>query len=299
MAAHPIVAPPLNDKTSVRLVVEEPPVFRNTRTIPSRTVLRPIMAAGGKNWFSEALLEADTTRPQRRAADVLVSVALHFAILATAFSLPLYFTQTINLKQFSATLLIAPPPPPPPPPAPLAVTQAKPAAQRHLLTNGKLLAPVAIPSRIADLREEPLPPEAGMGVVGGVPGGVPGGQLGGVIGGIISDASHAYVPSPTEVSRPRAPIRVGGHVKAPRALFKPPPVYPLLAKQAQMQGIVSIDAVIDTVGDVVEMRVISGSPLLIPAALQAVRQWKYEPSYLNGQPIAVQLTVSVTFQLSQ
>jgi protein TonB len=66
-----------------------------------------------------------------------------------------------------------------------------------------------------------------------------------------------------------------------------------------MQGVVSIDAVIDTEGNVVEMKVVSGHQLLIPAALEAVRQWKYEPTYLNDQPIAVQLIVKVTFQLSQ
>jgi len=64
-----------------------------------------------------------------------------------------------------------------------------------------------------------------------------------------------------------------------------------------MEGIVSIDAVIDAEGSVVEMRVLSGPPLLIPAALDAVRQWKYEPTYLNDQAIPVQLIVKVTFQL--
>jgi len=148
------------------------------------------------------------------------------------------------------------------------------------------------------LKEEPLPPDVGLGVVGGVPGGVPGGQLGGVIGGIVSDASRTNVPLPVPaVVQPRAPLRVGGRIRPPRVLSKPAPAYPPLAKQTKVQGVVTIDAVIDTEGNVVEMRVVSGHPLLISAALESVKQWKYEPTYLNDQPIAVQLIVTVTFQL--
>jgi protein TonB len=66
-----------------------------------------------------------------------------------------------------------------------------------------------------------------------------------------------------------------------------------------VQGVVLIDAVIDTKGNVVEMHVVSGHPLLISAALEAVRNWKYEPTYLNDEAIAVQLVVTVTFQLNQ
>ena len=146
------------------------------------------------------------------------------------------------------------------------------------------------------LKEEPLPPDVAAGIVGGVPGGIPGGQLGGVIGGIVSDVSR--VPQPAApVMQPRAPVRVGGRVRPPRRLSNSSPVYPHLARQTRVQGVVTIDAVIDTEGNVAEMRVVSGHPLLISAALETVSQWKYEPTYLNDQPVAVQLTVTVTFQL--
>ncbi len=123
-----------------------------------------------------------------------------------------------------------------------------------------------------------------------------GGVLGGAIGGVLS--THTYI-APPSTPQPRAPIRVGGRVKPPRALLQPAPIYPTIARQARIQGVVSIDAVIDPEGNVAEMRAVSGPPLLISAALEAVRQWKYEPTYLNDQPIAVQLIVTVTFQLSQ
>lgn len=297
MGAHPSVTLPSRELPPLSLVVEEPQVIRRRCTAPLRTEL-PILAARGKNWLSEALLEASPTRPQRRTRDVLVSVALHGMLLAAALLVPLYFTQTLDLRRFTETLLV-PPPPPPPPPAPAAdIARARPAPQRRFVTGGKLLAPVVIPNRVVILKEEPLAPDEGIGVAGGVPGGVPGGQMGGVLGGVIGGLSRTYVPTPG-TPQPRAPIRVGGRVKPPRAIVHPAPAYPPLARQARLQGVVSIDAVIDAEGNMVEMQVISGPPLLIPAALEAVRRWKYEPTYLNDQPIAVQLIVTVTFQLSQ
>ena len=93
------------------------------------------------------------------------------------------------------------------------------------------------------------------------------------------------------------PLRVGGQVKAPHAVFAPQPEYPPLAKQARVQGVVQIEAIIDERGNVVQMKAVSGSGLLIPAAMRAVAQWRYEPTYLNGAPYAVTLTVEVTFHM--
>ena len=95
----------------------------------------------------------------------------------------------------------------------------------------------------------------------------------------------------------RAPIRVGGCVRAPRAVFIPSPNYPPLAKQARISGDVVIDAVIDETGSVVEMEVVSGPPPLIPAALAAVRAWKYEPTSLNDEPLDIQFILTVRFEL--
>jgi protein TonB len=236
------------------------------------------------------------TRPKRRFADVLASFMLHSAILAVAILVPLYFSDGIDLKQFTQTLLIAPPPPPPPPAAPMVAKRTS-APRRVFTSAGKLLAPTAIPQKVAMLKEEALAPEIGAGVEGGVPGGVPGGQMGGVIGGIIS-GSRTAIPAPPPPSRSKAPVRVGGDVKPPRCIRKVEPLYPALAKETRIQGQVLIDAVIDEQGNVVEMHVVSGHPLFLQSAMSAVRNWKYEPTYLNGQPIAVQLIVTITFQLS-
>jgi protein TonB len=280
-------------------------VLRGTQVAPDVRIVGatsraiPIATPRRNNLFSETLLEMSSTRPPRRMADLFMSMLLHTLILLSLLLPPLYFTETIDLNRFAQTFLVAPPPPPSPPPMAQAAAKVAP-TPRRLFTSGKLLAPTSIPQKVAILKEEPLPPDIGVGVAGGIVGGVPGGQLGDVIGGIISEASRANIPLPTpSTSEPRAPIRVGGHVRRPRLLVQTVPVYPTLAKQAKLEGTVSIDAVIDTQGNVVEMRVVSGNPLLISAALEAVQQWKYEPTYLNDQPIAVRLVVTVTFRLER
>ncbi len=238
-----------------------------------------------------------STRPGRRTLDFFLSLFLHALLLSSLVLIPLFFTEAIDLKHFTQTFLVAPPPPPPPlPPASPAIAKVPSAPRRVFTASGKLLAPTAIPQRVAMLKEEPLPPEVqlGAGVVGGVPGGVPGG----VIGGIISGASRTYVPVAPTAPAPKVPIRVGGRVRAPRPLLTPEPIYPILAKQARLEGDVMIDAVIDTAGNVVEMQVLSGHPLLVPSALDALRRWKYEPTYLNDEPVPVRLLVTIKFQLS-
>jgi periplasmic protein TonB len=141
--------------------------------------------------------------------------------------------------------------------------------------------------------------EGAGGVPGGVPGGVAGGSMGGVIGGVIGGMTSAVPAVPTAPKeKPKGPVRVGGRVKEPRLIQRVEPTYPPLALQTHIQGIVIIEAIIDEHGDVGEMRVVSGPPLLIQSALDAVRHWKYEPTYLNDQAVPVQLNVRVQFLLN-
>lgn len=113
-----------------------------------------------------------------------------------------------------------------------------------------------------------------------------------MIGGVLSGP---VPPAPID-SAPKSPIRVGGGVKAPRLIFGPEPVFPVLARQARIGGAVVIDAVIDTQGNVVEMQTVSGQPILVIAAMEALRHWKYEPTILGGEPFPVRLLVTITFE---
>jgi periplasmic protein TonB len=229
-------------------------------------------------------------------ADFIVSAALQTIFLTGLLLLPLYFTEAIDIHQFNKTLLVAPAPPAPPPPlASLPVDRSAAPKRSALRLEKQLVAPRVIPRQVARVIGEASGNDMGSATLlgEGAPGGVPGGLAGGVIGG---DLSGPVPPSPID-SAPKSPIRVGRGVKAPRLIFGPEPVYPLLARHAKISGAVVIDAVIDTQGRVVEMHPASGNPLLLIAAMEALRHWKYEPTILGGEAYPVRLLVTITFEL--
>jgi protein TonB len=114
-----------------------------------------------------------------------------------------------------------------------------------------------------------------------------------VSGGIVGGLVEAPPPPPP----PTAPVRVGGSIRAPRKTKDVPPVYPPIAQSARVQGIVIIEATIGPNGKVQDARVLRSIPLLDAAALEAVRQWEYTPTLLNGVPVPVVMTVTVNFTL--
>jgi TonB family protein len=96
---------------------------------------------------------------------------------------------------------------------------------------------------------------------------------------------------------PAAPLPVGGDVTTARLLSSVPPAYPQLAKNQRVEGAVRIDALIDATGRVSAMKVVSGPVLLHQAAMESLRQWKYQPAMLDGKAVAMHLTVTVQFHL--
>ena len=114
----------------------------------------------------------------------------------------------------------------------------------------------------------------------------------GQVTGIGAPSMNLPVPAPPA---PKAPLRVGGNIKPPRMISSVLPAYPTIARQAGVEGNVVIDTVVDKTGDVASMKVVSGPPMLRQPALDALRQWKYEPSRLNGQPVAVEMIVTIQF----
>lgn len=120
---------------------------------------------------------------------------------------------------------------------------------------------------------------------------------GGVVGGIIGS-----VPSvvPGSESKPAVPLRItiGGNVQQAKLVRQPKPAYPALAKQARISGVVHLAAVIGKEGGVIDLQVISGHPLLVPAAIEAVKLWVYQPTLLNGEPVEVSTQIDVNFTLT-
>src|SRR5215472_6166580 len=135
--------------------------------------------------LNDALLENHRFKSSSKTLDFLFAVLFHIVLIGTPILAGLYYTDTINMKAFATTLLVAPPPPPPPPPAPAAAIVKARAPKHVFMTEGKLVAPTVIPKQVAEIKEAPMEPDSFGGVAGGVPGGVPGGQMGGVLGGVI------------------------------------------------------------------------------------------------------------------
>jgi protein TonB len=206
--------------------------------------------------------------------------------------LPLIFTEALP-KQQLMTFLVAPPPPPPPPPPAAAPVHVVKQVQTDIV-NGALRTPTKIPQKIQMIKDDEAPPSmASAGVVGGVPGGIPGGQMGGVIGGIISSTPVA-VP---KVATPQR-VRVSQGVSQGLLVRKVNPTYPPLARQARISGTVVLHAVISKDGSIENLTLVSGHPMLAPAAIDAVKQWKYKPYLLNGEPVEVDTEVQVNFTLA-
>jgi len=120
---------------------------------------------------------------------------------------------------------------------------------------------------------------------------------GGALPSVLSSDRPAAPAAPDPAVKPSAPARVGGNVKEPRLVNAPQPVYPLMAKQAHIQGDIVVKTTIDESGNVAHMEIVSGPAMLRGAALEALRRWKYAPSMLNGEPIAVQMMVTIKFRM--
>jgi protein TonB len=115
--------------------------------------------------------------------------------------------------------------------------------------------------------------------------------------------TQAPTPAPPDnataaAATPVKAVRIGGAIKEPKKLRNVNPVYPQVARQARVQGIVILECVIDTDGRVTSVKVLRGIPLLDAAAIEAVRQWEYEPTRVNGVPWPVIMTVTVNFRLN-
>jgi len=241
--------------------------------------------------FEDSLVESGGKLKTKRGATTVISFILEILFLGVLVLLPLIFTEALPTKQLMTMITAPPPPPPPPPPAAAPVVVKKIQSE---LDNGQLRTPTAIPKKIQMIKEDEPPPSAGpAGVVGGVPGGVPGGTMGGVLGSVMSSVPTA-VP---KVATPQR-VRVSQGVTQGLRIHMVQPQYPPLARQARIQGTVVLEAVIGKDGTIQNLHVVSGHPMLTNAALDAVKEWRYKPYYLNGEPVEVVTTINVNFTLS-
>jgi periplasmic protein TonB len=246
----------------------------------------------------ETRLVSNPPSPSRtgRVRLLPISFALHGVFLVAIVLVPLIGPEALPLPAtggrvfFVSPVASAPPPPPPPPPAAAPVATALPSPTRPLpRSTPAFVAPIESPQQVKP--EEGI----GLGVPGGQPGGVaeggvPGGVAGGVVGGVVGGVSEA--PR-------REPVRVGSVVKEPRKLRHVDAAYPRSAVQARVEGLVVLECTIDVAGHVADVKVLRGVPVLDEAAVVAVKQWAYAPTLLDGVPVPVIMTVTVSFNLKQ
>jgi periplasmic protein TonB len=220
------------------------------------------------------------------------SLAFQSVLLAAIIIIPLYHTEILP-KMATMTMLYAPPAPPPP-----AASHAMRLRTPELATtfNSKN---ISLPTLAPKTQEAPATSD---GMVGGVIGGVPGGVIGGVPGGVLGQVlgSTGVVPVLAKASAPASPkrVRLAQRVVEANLIHDVAPTYPTEAGRARIQGTVVLWAVIGKDGNVQDVRVESGLPLLAQAAIDAVKQWRYKPYMLNGEPVEVDSRITINFTLS-
>jgi protein TonB len=217
-----------------------------------------------------------------------IALAIHAGALITLIVVPLVRVDR-DLPRFEsmATFLVRPPqapppPPPPPPPAPPRASGTSNPARPRLL-DASFLASVALPNAI------PAEDFGGFdfGTPGGIVGGIPGGVVAGIVGGLVD-----FPPQSAE------PVRLDFRKEEARPVTRVEPVYPDLAAQARVQGVVILEVLVDVQGLPSSVNVLRSVPLLESAAIEAVRQWRWNPYKLLEKPVPFWVTVTVNFRLT-
>jgi periplasmic protein TonB len=271
----------------------ELPISTRAEDLPPPVSVHVHVSTGNQtDHFLHALLATPVSEKKpRKPLKLVISLLLHAAVLAALVMLPLYFSQVLDVKAYQQTMLVAPPAPAPPP-APLQrIVHA--VQTPHIAATSQLAAPTVVPKTVAAVKDAPPADQLAASLSGTSPDGV----LGGVLGG-SGTGPAAPPPATAPASSTPKVVRVGGDVKAPALLQSVSPHYPSIARAAHVEGDVIIDAVIDEHGNIIQAHAISGPAFLIAAALQAVTQWKYQPTFLNGQAVSIAMHVTVSFRLN-
>ena len=253
--------------------------------------------------FESTLLESSTglapsLTSHHRIIAMLAAAAVEILLVGALVLVPLVRTQALDLNGLRKETLYLPPP----------SSTVRIVAVAHErsgnfapspVREGTIIAPDRIPDTIAQIIEGPAPPVApDIGVVGSAHGTV--GIPDSVLHGIPNTFARSGPPPPIETAT-KGPRRIiqGGNVVAAQLIHKRQPVYPVLAKMARIQGSVRLEAIISTDGRIQNLQVLSGHPMLLKAALDAVAEWRYQPTQLNGEPVEVKTEIVVNFTLGE
>lgn len=238
--------------------------------------------------FADSLGHSTAIR-SHRGWTALVSFVLQGLALACLLALPLIYPEGIPRLRLTESFVA--------PSLPVARTSPPPSATAHVaptsnMQGDTLLLPTRIPTSIQQVREDTPPPQLDLGSTLGLSNESSGGRSSVI--GVVSSLSGVALPPPVpHVRRPPTSVVMEGNL-----IVRVQPIYPVLAKSAGIQGTVVLRAEISREGTIQKLQVVSGHPLLIAAARDAVSQWLYRPYKLNGEPVEVETQVTVKFVLA-
>ena len=239
--------------------------------------------------FAEFLPDSDCSHHSHRGWTTLISFAMQALAVGCLLLLPLFYTEGLPRLAMLAPLLAPAPAAAEPPESPRHNLSS--IAQTNLMGN-RLISPPQIPPTVTMLTETtPPPPMESLlaGVSHGV--GAPGGR--GTVLDSVFGSDLVLPPPPAAVRHPPVSRMMEGNI-----IHRVQPDYPSLARQVRVQGQVVLRAMISREGAIENLQVLSGHPMLVQAAVAAVRQWRYRPYVLNGEPVEVETQVTVNFVLS-
>jgi periplasmic protein TonB len=232
-------------------------------------------------------LETTWDRSSRRRWSTLASFTMQVLALSLLLAVPLLWVEGPPRLRWIDTSVLSPPPAPAPP--------APPNTQRAMhpseMSGGQVLTPTAIPTSITPINDAGAPPAPGIGDIGGIDGSTGAGPRG--VFRSIGDQVAAIPPPP----KPTRPLRVS-QIAEGNLAYRLQPTYPPLARAARVQGEVRLRAIISKAGTIENLEVLSGHAMLVTAAVEAVRRWRYRPYMLNGEPIEVETEITVNFTLA-
>ncbi len=232
-------------------------------------------------------LENTWDQSARRRWTTVASFAMQALAVSLLLAIPLLWVQGPPQLRWLTSDIFSPPRGPSAPP--------QHAAQRPIRSSNvsgeQVLAPRSIPDRIlqVDERSVPAAPEIGDDF--------PSGAIGNSRVGVDHSIGDTVALAPTRPPAPTKPVRLS-HWSEGNLVFRVQPNYPPLARQARIQGTVSLRAIISRTGTIENLSVISGHAMLVTAAVEAVKQWRYRPYLLNGEPVEVETEITVNFLLS-
>lgn len=238
--------------------------------------------------FTESLLESSAH--SRRGLSTILSFAVQTVAIATLVLLPLFYTQALPAI-VTLGRLIGPPPGERAHAASNERRSTRPSSSE--IVDNTVREPMQIRKGVAEIHDQASPePAVDTGFV--VPGGTGSRETGMQIMSLLPPPPRPSAPPPAPPTRP---VLISGGVSQGLLIQQVRPAYPALAIAARVQGPVILTAIISRGGTIENLRLVSGHPMLVQAAVDAVRQWRYRPYLLNGAPVEVETQITVNFTL--